>query len=73
MRLQYHYRPRQYAVLAALALCWLLLLVLGLVGQVLAGGADLAARGVTTAQARVITNPAFQSWQPEQRVWRFPR
>lgn len=48
--LQYHYRPRQLAVLAVLTLAWLLVLALGFASAALLAGSDLAFRGITTKQ-----------------------
>lgn len=73
MRIQYHYRPRQLAVLAALTLAWLVLLPLAFASTALAAGSDLAARGITTAQYRVLTNPVYYSHPADQRVWRVGR
>lgn len=70
MRVRYHYRPVQHLVLAALALCWLALLVLAFAGQLLAASSDLAARGVTTAQAQILTRPVAYSERVDQHVWR---
>lgn len=68
--LQYHYRPRQLVALAVLAVLWLALLLLAFAGTAVTAGADVAARGITTAQHRVLTHPLYYSQPAAQRVWR---
>lgn len=71
--IQFHYRPRQLVVLAALALAWLLAFVVAAASAFLFVGADLTARVITTQQHAVLHNPVSYSHPAEQRVWRVTR